>query len=156
MRIRALLLCLILTAGMGAFAQSSQSPTTSTDQNDPLIANEKAVLEAILKGDASTWKHYVLENRLYVSEAGFEKTASADLPKADWAEYTPSDWKVVHTGPDSALVMFKNAVRFKSSSRQPVTGYETSLWIKKDGKWVTVYHSDVAADAKTCAARFHP
>jgi uncharacterized protein (TIGR02246 family) len=78
-----------------------------------------------------------------VTRAGFLQTLS-DLTIS---EYTLSDIKVMMIDKDSALIIYKADVKgsFKGQAFPPNATYVSSIWTKRGGKWMAVYHQETMA-----------
>ncbi len=118
---------------------------TNTDPKvaDALVVKEKALLETLFKNNAAAFNAALTDDSTYVGEDGFVP-AKADTSKpfeVGWAEYKPSDFKVVQPDANTALVMFKNWVKFKSG--ESTDSYQTTLWVKRNGEWRNMYHADI-------------
>lgn len=134
----ALLGVLVALAGPVASQTNADSKVADT-----LIAKEKGVLDAIFKHNVSAFNAAQTDDSIYVGDRGFV-SAKADTSKPfdfGWADYKASDFKVVQLDANTALVMYRNWVKSKKGETED--SYQTSLWIKRNGEWRTMYHADI-------------
>ena len=66
------------------------------------------------------------------------------MKKTDLRDYSFADMKVVFPSADVAVTTYKAAVQSTCDGQDTSGTYNVaSVWIKKGGKWLVVFHSDV-------------
>jgi len=63
------------------------------------------------------------------------------MAKTDLREYSLSDMKVVFDGSDVAVITYKATIQGTYESKDMSGTYNSaSVWMKKGGKWLEVFH----------------
>lgn len=111
------------------------------------VALEAAVWEALRRGDADADRALLTEDFLGVYPSGF---AGRDDHAADLAdgptvhEYAIDDARLTVLGDDHVLLSYR-AVSRRSADAEPETQYISSLWSRRDGRWLNVFSQDTPA-----------
>ena len=135
-----------LSLAVAAVAQDAQTEKM-------LIANERAINEAIAKGNVAAFKEHVAADawsidpaagRMPVSE--FLKSwpqMSKEMKLTSWDILDP---KVTWVGADAAVITYK-WVGKGTFQGQPIPSpvWSSTVWSKRDSKWVAVFHQESAA-----------
>ena len=118
----------------GASPASSPSPVTTSDD---LVANERAIWEALKAKNYDGFASALAPESIEVEPNGVHDKAgtmrlvrSFDFSKADLSEF-----RSVPFDSDAGLVVYK----VKLPGPEPAE-YHTTIWAKKDGKWMAVFH----------------
>jgi hypothetical protein len=128
-----------LVAGSLAGASAKQASEAT------LIANERALYEALAKHDAERFGALILPAGFWATPSGFVPMdrlaawlSAFELPR--WGIENP---RVVWTEGNSALVLYvrTGGGRFGDRPFAAMT-LASTLWTKRDGKWVAVYHQE--------------
>jgi hypothetical protein len=143
--------CSFLQAGP-VFAQSGTDRPAVEKQ---IVANEKAIIDAILKNDPKTFHSYVLPDSYVMGGDGVieatglvklmeEMTADCKLAKwtlADSMVYWVNDSTVVH--------LFKTTTEGTCQAQPIPAAWQSTVWTNKGGKWLAAFHhqSDVKPPA---------
>jgi hypothetical protein len=115
-----------------------------------LEAKENAVWQAFKDKKADEFKKFVSPHMMAVYADGIydlQKEVDA-MAKQDMKSFTLSDFKVVMTDHDTALVTY-NAKVESSIEGKDISGdyYCGTVWQMKNGEWHAVFHSDMKAEA---------
>lgn len=119
--------------------KSAMKETTITD-------SEKSAWEAYKNKQADAFKKYLATDYCgsYAQGTKTVDTEVADMKKTDLRDYSFADMKVVFPSADVAVTTYKAAVQSTSDGQDTSGTYNVaSVWIKKGGKWLVIFHSDV-------------
>jgi ketosteroid isomerase-like protein len=115
-----------------------------------LIANEQKVSDAIAKGDVKTVQSLITADGGSTSPEGFMPTseflkfvASGQLKLTD---YKLSDFHFVWADPNNAILSYTWTGK-GTAMGQPVPPmmYASTVWTKRGGTWLAVYHHEAVA-----------
>jgi hypothetical protein len=132
-----------LTAGTPAGTRAASSQTSDAQ----LITNERALYDAVAKNDPERFRSLVLSDGFWATPSGWVPMgplagglSAFEVPK--WAIENP---RVVWTDGNSALLLYIRTGGGLYGDRPfaPMT-LASTLWTKRDGKWVAVYHQESA------------
>ena len=118
---------------------------TAGSLNDMIVAQEQMIIDAIKKRDANAFKSYVDMDGSVVGGDGMHKMSdaipmlfSSDLT---FAAYTLEDPQVKMVGKDAAMISYKSvATATYKGKTETMTSYETTVYVRRAGKWVAVFH----------------
>jgi hypothetical protein len=132
------------TAAPAAPANPGNTPAAA-GLEETLIAREKEVWEKIKKKDMQGFAAYLAEDQLYVGNRGVHSKADTLKSASEGVitELTLDEWKVLPINKDTALVTYR--VRAKGTANgQDVASVtrESTVWARRDGKWLAVFHQD--------------
>jgi hypothetical protein len=142
--VNAVLACSMLQAGLA----SAQSATDRPAVQKQIAANEKAVMDAILQGDAKTFHSYVLPDSFAMSGEGVIKVADFDKMmderktacKFTKGEHTESTFYWVN---ESTVVHIYKATIDGACNGQAIPPvWSSSVWTNKGGKWLGAFHHE--------------
>jgi hypothetical protein len=112
------------------------------------IAREKQVWDAIKKRDYDRFASFLADDQLEVfAWAVNDKAGSVEgIKKVDLSSAVLSDFKAMKLGDNAAIVtyMIKGA-----GALSPTGARGTTVWAKRAGKWLAVYHQDTAVKPAT-------
>ena len=120
------------------------SPTESKPAeavSDDAVAREKQVWDAIKKRDYDRFASFLADDQVEVFPWGVnDKAASVNgVKEVDLSSAVLSDFKTVKVDDDAVVVTYL----VKGSGDINPTGERgSSVWAKRDGKWLAVYHQD--------------
>ncbi len=145
------LICVALLMTLLASAQTPApaKPLAALDQ--ALIANERRLIEAKKKDDATFFKRTLTEDFALVGVDGKLKQgqdAVDELGDSKLLELTPYDIRVVPVGEHAAIVSYDAIVRKgRSEDEGPPPRYQhfSSVWVQQDGQWKLKFHQATAA-----------
>lgn len=121
------------------------SVTSDNPLEAMLIAREKEVWEQIKKKNGQVFATYLAEDLIYVTRDGVHSKAETikGIMEAGPQEVMLSDWKVVMIDKDAAIVTY--TTKFGAAvacGPAPVPARETTVWVKRGGKWLAIFHQD--------------
>jgi hypothetical protein len=134
------------TASTKPSASPAASPAaahTAEPVSDDPVAREKQVWDAIKKKDYDRFASFLAEDQVEVSPWGInDKAASVSgVQQANIGSGTLSDFKTLKINDDAVIVTYM----LKGSGDIPPGGErESSLWVKRGGKWLALYHQGTA------------
>jgi hypothetical protein len=132
------------------FAQTSPAKPAKSASNETAITDlEKSAWEAYKNKQADAFKALLSNDYRGVYAEGM-KTADAEIVDASASnlrDYSLADVKVEFPSADVAVITYK-VTRQETSDGRDVSGtYNSgSVWIKKAGKWLCVFHTGVKAE----------
>ena len=113
-------------------------------------AKENTVWQAFKDKKADEFKKHVSPNMMAVSTDGMydmQKELDA-MAKQEMKSFTLSDFTVVMTDRDTALVTYKAKVESSIEGKDMSGDYNCgTVWQMKNGAWHAVFHSDMKAEA---------
>jgi hypothetical protein len=129
------------------FAQTSPSKSDkSTSKGTAITDSEKAAWEAYKNKQADVFKKYLTTDYcgVYAEEIKNVDKEVADMEKTELRDYSFADMKVVFPSADVAVATYKATLQSSSGGQDTSGTYNVaSVWIKKGGKWLVIFHSDV-------------
>jgi ketosteroid isomerase-like protein len=150
MRSRAVVVALLtlLVAGGAAAAQGAKSDAKSSSPDaTAIIAQEKALLDALTKNDFAAFNKGLGSNFVYVDARGatrWELSKSAEMLKGcKTGKFTMENPEVTSAGSDILVLTYKaTADQTCDGQKAPPTVLAMSVWQKRAGRWVAVAHSE--------------
>ena len=126
--------------------QASPSKADKSATKDAAITeSEKSAWEAYKNKQADAFKKYLATDYSGVYADGVKNLDKevADMEKSELRDYSLTDMNVVFPSADVAVITYKATLQ-GSSGGQDISGtYNVaSVWIKKGGKWLVVFHTD--------------
>ena len=122
-------------------AATTASPATMTADVE---ANEKAVWDALKRGDWDAFASFLSEDSLEVEGSGvYDKAGTLSAVKAfDFASTSLSDCKATVIDEDAKI----NTCVVKGTGRdkKPFTERATTIWVNRGGKWMAAFHQGTA------------
>jgi hypothetical protein len=125
----------------------AKAPETTDDP----VANEKLVWDAIKSRNYDAFGFYLADDSLEIEPEGtYNKAGSVQgVQGFDASKAEASDWKTLKFDDDASVVTYK----VKVPGMKPDTGYHSTIWVKRDGKWRAFFHmGSPAQDLTTLAA----
>lgn len=128
-----------------ALAQDAQAEKT-------IIANERAVNEAVAKGNAAAFRQHVAEDGWSVdgmmgrmAVADFLKNFEAMTKDMKMSSWDISDSKIHWVDANTAVHSFKwTGTGTYQGQPIPSPAWVSTVWTKKNGKWTAVFHQESA------------
>src|SRR5437667_9137669 len=151
MRKHSILLCLALIATVPiCFGQTKSSQPQLAGAKETAVADlEKSAWEAYKNKQGDAFKKLLSKDYYGAYAEGIKNVDAefADMQKGELREYSYADTKVVFPSPDAAVMTYKVTMQGTSSTGQDVSGTynAASVWVKRDGKWLGVFHTEVKA-----------
>jgi hypothetical protein len=118
----------------------ASSPAKPPETGADPVANEKIVWDLF---KAKNWDGFAAllapEFMEVEAEGVFDKTGSVkalqDMP-GDMSQFDLSDWKALPFDDDAKLVTYTVTTK----GPKPMKEYHATIWVKRDGKWLGLYH----------------
>jgi hypothetical protein len=120
-------------------ANAGSSPVAKpAETTDDVAANEKLVWDAIKSRNYDAFGSYLADDSTEIEETGvYDKAGSIKgVQGFDASKATLSDWKTVKFDDDASVVTYKVTI----PGEKPDTGYHSTIWVKRDGKWHAFFH----------------
>ncbi len=143
---------MLLAAGVIAvIAVATTSVWAQDAQTDKaLIANERAINEAIAKGNLAGFKQYVAVDGWSIdpmmgraSIADFVKGFDAMVKDTKMSSWNITDSKVQWVDATTAVHSYKwTGAGTYQGKPIPSPTWASTVWTKKDGKWSAVFHQE--------------
>jgi len=138
----------LLIAGGRAAAQGAKSDAKSSSSDaSAIIAQEKALLDAVTRNDIAAFNKGLGSNFVFVDSRGatrWELTKSAEMLKGcKTGKFTMENSEVTPAGSDLLVLTYKaTADQTCDGQKAPPTVLAMSVWQKRGGRWVAVAHSE--------------
>lgn len=126
--------------GKKASSTPATTPAKPPETGPDPIANEKIVWDLFR---AKNWDGFASllapEFREVEVDGVFDKTGSVkalqEMP-ADMSQFELSDWKALTFDDDAKLVTYTVTAK----GPKPMKDYHSTIWVKRDGKWLGLFH----------------
>ena len=116
---------------------------------DALIAKEKAAWQAFKDKKADDFKKLVSADMVAVYADGImNMQAELDaMSKTDMKSFSLSDFNVVMTDADTAILSYKAKVESSAGGKDNSGDYNAAtVWQMKNGQWQGIFHTDMKAE----------
>jgi ketosteroid isomerase-like protein len=135
------LLMLLIAAPL--FAQDPATEKT-------LIANERAVMDAFVKGNRATVEKFVAKEGWGIdpmmgrmTNADMLKTFDAMVKDMKISSWTISDERVLWADPNTAILNYTWTGKGTYQGQpMPSPTFASTVWTKRGGNWVAVFHQE--------------
>ena len=131
------------------FAQASPAKPPKSASNETAITDlETSAWEAYKNEHADAFKKLMSKDYYGEYAEGIKNldTEVADMAKAELGDYSLADMKVVFPSTDIAVITYKSTIQQTSEGKDMSGTYNSgSIWVKKGGKWLEVFHTEVKA-----------
>jgi hypothetical protein len=134
-----------VTAFFATIAISIAAP-----DKDAIIAKEKAAWQAFKDKKADDFKKLVSADLVAVYAQGIMnmKAELETMSKTDMKSFSLSDFNVVMTDADTAIVSYKAKVESMSEGKDNSGNFNCgSVWQMKKGQWQAIFHTDMKEEA---------
>lgn len=128
--------------------KAAESPMAKPgEMGSDVVANEKMVWDALKAKNWDAFAAYLASDSLEIEADGvYDKAGSVKGVQAfDFSKVELSDWKTTKVDDDASLVTYK----VKDPGMKPDTSYHTTMWVRRDGKWLALFHMGTPAAAST-------
>jgi hypothetical protein len=136
----------LIAAAPICLGQASPSKTDKSAGKDAAITDsEKAAWEAYKNKQADAFKKYLATDYCGVYADGIKNVDEevAGMEKTELRNYSFADMKVVFPSADVAVTTYKATLQSSSGGQDTSGTYNVaSVWIKKGGKWLVIFHTD--------------
>ena len=130
-------------------AQASPAKPAKSASNETAITHlETSAWEAYKNKQADAFKKLMSEDYCGEYAEGIKNLDRevADMAKTDLRDYSLADMKVVFPSADVAVITYKTTIQQTSEGKDMSGTYNSgSIWVKKGGKWLEVFHTEVKA-----------
>jgi hypothetical protein len=137
----------LIAAAPICLGQASPSKADRSATKDAAITDsEESAWEAYKNKQADAFKKYLATDYCGVYAEGIKNVDKevADMEKTELRDYSFADMKVVFPSADVAVTTYKATIQSSSGGQDTSGTYNVaSVWIKKGGKWLVIFHSDV-------------
>ncbi|MGH8093185.1 MAG: nuclear transport factor 2 family protein [Chthoniobacterales bacterium] len=140
-----------LTALLATITISTAAPDQAA-----LEAKEKAVWQAFGHKKADDFKKFVATDMMAVYPDGIYDLQKEidEMAKTDMKSFSLSDFKLVMTDKDTALLTYKAKVEVTTGGKDMSGDYNCgTVWQMKKGAWHAVFHTDMKAEAPATDAQ---
>lgn len=124
-------------------------PEKSAGEETAIINLEKSIWATYKDKQADAFRRYLATDYVGVYARGTMDTDAqiADMEKADLRDYSFSDMKAVFPSADVAVLTYK-VTTHRMTGGQDVSGLYNGggVWIKQNGKWLSVFHTSIKAE----------
>ena len=131
------------------FGQATRSPSAKSDARETAISDlEISAWEAYKGKQADALKKYYATDYCGVYAEGFKTVDKevADMEKTDLRDYSLADTKVAFPEAKVAVITYKVTMHSTFAGQDTSGTYNSaSVWIKRSGKWLTVFHTETKA-----------
>jgi len=143
-----ILFCVTLIAVVSVcLAQASPAKPAKSASNETAITHlETSAWEAYKNKQADAFKKLMSEDYCGEYAEGIKNLDRevADMAKTDLRDYSLADMKVVFPSADVAVITYKTTIQQTSEGKDMSGTYNSgSIWVKKGGKWLEVFHTEV-------------
>jgi hypothetical protein len=145
-----ILSCVMLIAVVPVcLAQTSPAKPAKSASNETAITHlETSAWEAYKNKQTDAFKKLMSEDYCGEYAEGIKNLDRevADMAKTDLRDYSLADMKVVFPSADVAVVTYKATIQQTSEGKDTSGTFNSgSIWVKKGGKWLEVFHTEVKA-----------
>lgn len=122
-----------------------------------IIANEKQIIDSVNNNKPDDFKKLVSMDAWVVNSHGTAKVSDVLQyifnPDVKTTSYSMEDPKVMILDADAALVTYKSIWAGTDKGKpQSETTRDSTLWVKRDGKWWAVFHQSSKLEMPPAAA----
>lgn len=128
-----------------AAASNANTPASAAKHaemvaSDDPVAIEKHLWEALKQKDWDTFAAHLAADQLEVGPSGvYDKAGTlAAVKQWDFSKATPSNFKATKWDDDATLVTYM--IKGTGPDGKPFEERASSIWVKRDGKWLAVFH----------------
>jgi hypothetical protein len=145
-----ILFCVTLIAvAPVCLGQASPAKPAKSASNETAITDlERSAWEAYKNKQADAFKKLMSKDYYGEYAEGIKNLDRevADMAKTDLRDYSLADMKVVFPSTDVAVITYKSTIQQTSEGEDMSGTYNSgSIWVRKGGKWLEVFHTEVKA-----------
>jgi hypothetical protein len=142
---------------------ATSAPTSTATVSEAAITDqEKQIWETIKSKNGEAFGNMLADDFVYISSDGIYDKAGTikGIKEFDATDVSFSDWKVVAIDADAAVVTYlikmtapmtpnaKPAPMTPNAKPAPMSLRASSVWVKRGGKWLGIFHQDTVVDEK--------
>jgi hypothetical protein len=142
----------LVLAGMAVASALAQTPPASSHAavEKQIVANERAINDAIAKGDMKTFHAHIASDAVGIDPSGISKVNTPDFDKMMLTTKIQSwniDGSQFYWIGDTAVVHMYRWTGKGTYEGQPVPSptWASTVWTNKGGKWLAVFHQESTA-----------
>ena len=128
------------------FGQASPSKSDKSATKEAAITDsEKSAWEAYKNKQADAFKKYLATDYCGIYPEGIKNVDKevAGMEQTELRDYSFADMKVVFPSSDVAVATYKATIQSSTAGQDTSGTYNVaSVWIKKGGKWLVIFHTD--------------
>jgi hypothetical protein len=128
------------------FGQASPLKSDKSATKEAAITDsEKSAWEAYKNKQADAFKKYLATDYCGVYAEGIKNADKevAGMEQTELRDYSFADMKVVFPSSDVAVTTYKATLQSSTGGQDTSGTYNVaSVWIKKGGKWLVIFHTD--------------
>jgi hypothetical protein len=156
--------CMLLTTVGIAAAEDKKDEAKAAkakggDVSATLQANERAIWEAIKNHDGGAFLALVDKDGMGADMNGFSKASQRpDMMKdMDLRSYDLRDFNTMMVSKDAYVLTYTATVdaSYKGRSMPPLPTFISTLYVKRGGKWLELYHQETMAMPPQAAGESH-
>jgi len=136
----------LIAAAPICLGQASPSKSDRSATKDTAITDsEKSAWEAYKNKQADAFKKYLATDYCGVYAEGIKNADKevAGMEQTELRDYSFADMKVVFPSSDVAVTTYKATLQSSTGGQDTSGTYNVaSVWIKKGGKWLVIFHTD--------------
>ena len=124
------------------------SPAKPASNETAITDLETSAWEAYKNKQADAFKKLMSKDYYGEYAEGIKNldTEAADMAKTDLRDYSLAGMKVVFPSADIAVITYKSTIHQTYEGKDLSGTYNSgSIWVKKGGKWLEVFHTEVKA-----------
>ncbi len=130
----------------GKSSQAASANSGKSSLEETIISMERRAWEAVKARDTKTFSELFAADGLLVDAGGMTTRPAffQSLPDLTITDYKLSDLKVTMIDKNTALITYRADSKgsFKGQPFPPNPAYTSTIWTKRGGKWVAIYHQE--------------
>ena len=143
-----MILMIAIAAASVTFGQTKMSETEKIEAQ--LIVLEKQVFEAHKQNNATFFQSFIPEDFVFLSSGGVRNKAQivkyASVANCEEQNYSLDNFQTLMVDKNSAMLTYKLTQNFVCSGKaDSSTLWVSTLFTKRKGKWVSVFHQTTPA-----------
>jgi hypothetical protein len=125
---------------------AATEPKAAEPLSDDPVAREKQVWDALKKRDYDRFASYLAEEQIEVFAWGVNDKAGSinGVKQANLTSAVLSDFKTLKIDDDVQVVTYMVK---GSGDLSPTGARDSTVWVKRDGKWLAAFHQDTSVQA---------
>ena len=141
-------LAALLLAAAVTGAQSGTQPTAAGTSDTVIVANDRALYDAAVKGDKGAFQSLILPEGVWTTNRGFVPLTLLVNGLDSFSGITK--WEIVNPHvmwvDDGSAILLYTRTGTGTFEDQPMapTALASTVWAKRDGKWLAATHQETA------------
>ncbi len=141
-----LIMILMIVIGVSSIAFGQTKMAKDSKVEAQLIANERAVWKSLTDGKFDAFAGWLTEDYqgFYTDQMTNKTSEVAGASQTKFKKVDLSNFKVQMLDKNNAIVMYEVSSEVTTSDGKDVSDRhrETSVYVKRGGKWLVAYHTD--------------